>query len=173
MERIKLEQAPFVVEEPLGAQPKQPPKSNNTTHPKQSEMTDHSAHTFDEVPIMPDVHDLVTGALKAADIHGAISTTAAKKFFDAMSSAAQNPKSDEPEDTDTIVDAEPPSKREKRLRDRIVAIQREGYNKSPESQERIRRRGKELWKIFHKGVDEMTENELQQVLAMEPLWRVA
>lgn len=125
---------------------------------------------------MPNVHDLVTGALKAADIHGAISTTAAKKFFDAMSSAAQNPKADEPEDADTIIDAEPPSKREKRLRDRIVAIQREGWlrdNKSPEAQERIKRRANKLWKIFHKGIDEMTENELQQVLAMESLWRVS
>jgi superfamily II DNA or RNA helicase len=84
MKRIKLEQAPFVVDEPMGTPPKQPPKSQSTTTPKQSEVTGRSAHTFDDVPVVPDVYNLVTDALKEADIHGAISTTAAKRFFDAM-----------------------------------------------------------------------------------------
>lgn len=170
MQRIKLEQAPFVVEEPLGVPPKTPPKSQSKTHPKQSEMTERSAHTLDETPIMPDVHELVTKALKLADIHGAISTTSAKKFFDAMSAPAPMP---EEKDDDVIIDVEPPSKREDKLRADIVRMQREGYDKSPESQERIKRRGAEIWKIFHKGVHAMTEKELEQVLAMESVWRVS
>ena len=172
MKRIKLEQAPFIVDEPMDTPPKTPPKSKSTTTPKQSEVTDRSAHTFDDAPVVPDDFDAVNDALKQADIHGAISTTAAKKFFDVMTSTAQNPKPQPEADTDTIIDVEPPSKREGKLRKEIVGLQREGYDKSPESQERIKRRGKEIWKIFHKGVDEMTENELRQVLALQSLWRV-
>jgi len=170
MEQIKAEQAPFVVEEVPGPPPP-PPGSKSTTRAKQSKLTDRSAHTFGEPPVVPNVHDIVTDALKQAEIHGAISTTSAKKFFDAMSSAAQKPSASQAE-ADVIDDVEPPSQRERRLRDRISDLQRQGYDKTPEAQARIKRRGQAMWKMFHKGVGEMTERELIAVLDARLLWMV-
>ena len=173
MAEIKAEQAPFVKEVMTGPPPP-PPTKHTKTRALQSSLTDHWAHTFEFDPVEPDDHGQVTNALKAADIHGAISVTAAKKFFDEMT--APKSATDEFKLEDFKLPEQevvPPTKREKRLREQIVELQREGYSPAnPYSSARIERRGKAVWNIFKKRLEELTEAELQAVLKQRTVWMV-
>jgi hypothetical protein len=167
MEEIKRGQAPFVIDPKEGLPGPDGPKQK--TWAKGSDMTDRSAHTFDEAPIEATTHLTVTNAMKLAEIFGAISTTAARKFFAAMSSGHTPP----PEQDFSTDDLQTPSKREKDLRDKIVAAQREGYQADPETQSRIVRRGRAIWSMFHKRLEEMTEDELKAVWEHRSGWMVS
>jgi superfamily II DNA or RNA helicase len=171
MAEIKAEQAPFVKETMEGLPPP-PPSSSTKTRARQSALTDSWSHTFDDAPVAPDQHGQLTSALKAADIHGAISISSAKKFFEEMS----GPK---PElfTKDNLAlrehDVATPTRREKAKRKRITEKQKEGYKPTdPASHARIERRGKAIWKIFHKRLEELTEAELDAVLAQQSIWMV-
>lgn len=169
MAEMKAEQAPFVDESLGPPPPPPPPPPNGKLHPRQSTMTDPAAATFNDPPIDGDEHRHFTAAMKAAAIHGAIPITAAKNFVDAMKAQAASgfapPPPDQHED-----DVMPPSKREQKLRDQIVAAQRAGYRGDAETTEMIARRGKAMWRMFHKSLDELTETQLQAVLDNQDIW---
>jgi hypothetical protein len=170
MAEIKTEQAPFVTDN-LNVAPPGPGGSGGgptRVRPRESSITDRTAHTFNDPPIEGDVHDQLTTALKAADIHGAISTTAAHRFFEAMT--GQRPPEAAAEQS-IVEDVEPPSKREEKIRHKIRKLQRSGYNRhDPETSKRIELRGKAMWKIFNKRLEELTEPQLQTVLEMRTIW---
>ncbi len=172
MAEIKAEQAPFVRD--VNAGPSSPPKSNDKLRARESDMTEGMAATFTDLPIEGDRHRQINDALRLADIHGAISTTAAQKFFDAMSQHPQSSTQSQQENVNNQqADVEPPSKREKKLRDMIVAAQREGYKPyDPLTRERVDRRGQAMWKMFRKHLKELTEAELQAVWDNRATWMV-
>lgn len=172
MAEMKAEQAPFVIDEtspPLSPTP--PGPDGSKLRARQSSMTDRAAETFSDPPIEGDEYRQLAYAMKAAEIQGAIPISAAQKFFDAMmskNSAAQ----------DEVEDVLEPRKREKKLRDDIVRLQREGYYKTdPEDvrkavSARIERRGKAMWQIFRKRLEDMTEAELKAIWERRAYWAV-
>jgi superfamily II DNA or RNA helicase len=169
MAKIKAEQAPFV-RDSVPLPPPPPPPSGNKMRAVQSELTSASAHTFDTAAIMADEHHQLNEALKVAEIHGAISTTAAQRFFEAMKAERVKPQINEATNVEDVV---PPTKREKKLREQIVRLQRAGYRRNdPETAERIERRGKAIWQIFQKRLEELTEEQLQSVWNNRKYWMV-
>lgn len=169
MAEIKADQAPFVVETPLpGPTPPSGGQGGNKVHARESAMTNGSAYAFDGDFIEPPDYDHLTDAMKSAGIHGGISKTQAKKFFEEMSAPRPAPQAapQQPE-----ADLDPPRVREKRLRDQIKKLHHRGYDsKDPVAKDLPRRRGLAMWKIFQKGVEDMTEQELQYVVAHPELW---
>lgn len=174
MAEIKAEQAPFV-KDTIPGPPPPPPTDPTKTRARKSSLTESWAHTFEDMPVAPDQHGQLATALKTADIYGAISITAAKKFFEEMSASKPQPSDAFTKENLAMSehDVAIPTKRLKTLRKQIVDLQREGYKPTnPDAQGRIERRGKELWKIFHKRLDELTEAELQAVLQQRMIWMV-
>jgi superfamily II DNA or RNA helicase len=169
MAEMQAEQAPFVKEAACTTPP--PPKVDTKMRPGQSEMTDSTAHTFDEAPIKPVDHKVINEALKSADILGAIPTTAGLKFFEAMK-AAQSAQSVSPTGQTAVKeDVEPPSKREKKLRNKISEFQRRGYDPNDSATtERIRNRGNVMWRQFGKHLDQCTEEEMKAIWNNRNYW---
>jgi superfamily II DNA or RNA helicase len=171
MAEIKAEQAPFVTDD-LNIGPPGPGGGGGgptRVRPRESSLTESTAATFNDPPITGGTHEQLTTALKLADIHGAISTTAAQRFFEAMT-GQQSPEI-APEQLAVVEDIEPPSKREDKLRKQISKLHRSGYNPhDPETSKRIELRGKAMWKIFNKRLEELTEPQLQTVFEMRHIW---
>jgi superfamily II DNA or RNA helicase len=172
MAEMKAEQAPYVKEAMSPPPPPPPPPNGSKLRARQSAMTDRTAETFNDPPVEGDEHRQLTDAMMAAEIHGAIPISAAQKFFAAMMSPDS---ATQPEAEDVLE----PRKREKKLRDQIVGLQREGYYKDLPAEikkkisERIERRGKAMWKMFHKSLDELTEAELKAVWDRRAFWAVS
>jgi hypothetical protein len=132
-------------------------------------MTNGAAHTLDDAPVESPDHEQTVDAMRRADIYGAISTIQAQKLYEEMSrqSTAPPPKDLQPPPDDV----DPPLVREKRLRDDIKDMHRKGYSPAdPKTQEIIHRRGKAMWHIFKKSVEDMTEQELQYVAHHPEMW---
>jgi len=170
MAEIKADQAPFVEETIPGDGPGG--SNGSKTRPRESAMTNASAHTLDETPIMSPNYDHTTQAMRLAEIDGAISTTQAHKFFEVMlnkqHTASQSGQQQQSNAAPTI---DPPRVREQRLRDRIKKMQRAGYEKEDSLTHDIpERRGRAMWKIFRKRVDDMSERELEFIVNHPEQW---
>jgi hypothetical protein len=165
MAEIKADQAPFV-EETIPGTKTGGGIGGTKTRPRESSMTEASAHTLDETPVMSPNYEQTTQAMRLAEIDGAISTTQAHKFFEEMLNGHNVATGQQPSAT-----IDPPRVREKRLRDQIKKMQREGYRaEEPLTHDLPARRGSAMWKLFRKGVDDMTERELQFVVNHPEQW---
>jgi superfamily II DNA or RNA helicase len=174
MQEMNAEQAPFVaeVQDGNGGGGGEP---TSKLQPQQSKLTSHTTQSMDGSSIEPDMHQRILDAMDAVDIRGAISMSDAQKFLEAVVSTSVQPVPTaadiEPNAANKPKSKEPPRRREKKLRDQIVGLQRGGYVKGDlESQERIVRRGKAIWKIFGKKLEELTEAQLQKVLEYQRYW---
>jgi superfamily II DNA or RNA helicase len=166
MAEIKADQAPFVEETIPGTGPGG--GDGSKTRPRESVMTNASAHTLDEIPIMSPNYEHTTQAMRLAEIDGAISTTQAHKFFEEM---LNNRQATGQQSSTPAASIDPPRIREKRLRDRIKKMQREGYqSEDPMTHDLPERRGKAMWKIFRKRVDDMSEEELEFIVNHPEQW---
>jgi len=162
MEEINAAQEPYVVERT--GDPPEPPDTKTKLNAIDSEMTKGSAYTFDQPPIRDNEYIKINRALEKAGLIGGWPHDRAKQFFDEMQSTDTEA---ETMDEETLR----PSEREAALRDKIETLKRSGYNPNdPASVERIRERGRAIYRIFKKPVDAMTESELKTVYNLRDQW---
>jgi superfamily II DNA or RNA helicase len=149
-------------EDPVGGEPGEPKKHLRALD---SSMGDASNHTFDSTPIDGDKYRQLKNALDKSGLYGYMSIDQAQQFAKAM----QDFKEDG--EVKTKAETKPASVREKDLRVQIENLKRTGYNKdNPESVIVIRERGKAIWRMFSKRVEDLTEPQLEAVWKDRDRW---
>jgi len=160
MQEIEEEQAPYV-HETLNPPPPPPPQQKNTFRPIESEMGAGSAYAFGGSPIDGDEHTNLYAAMRAADLYGELPIDKAKRFYEAMNNPAPTP---EPE-------VKPPSEREDDWKRLIEKYKRSDYRQGdPTSSAQLHRRGSAIWRMYKKGVEELTEPQLEAVWNARHVW---
>jgi hypothetical protein len=170
MEEIKEAQAPYVVET-VPTQGPPPPSVKNTFRPLESEIGAGSTYTFSGPPIVGDEHADLNAALRAAGLFGVLPIDDAKRLRDAMNNPAAAPQEEEAAPQEEEEDSDPPSVREKNLRSKIEAYKRSDYDPSdPTIRDRLQRRGRAIWAMFNKPIEEFTETQLEAVWDVREAW---
>jgi hypothetical protein len=174
MATIKRDQAPYVDEVLTGNG-----GSGGTTpvnsgfRPRESEIGKASAYTFTDPPVEGQDYEDVDAALKASGLFGALSTINGKKFADAL--RQQQSKAGAPINAtaaaQTAKAPQTPSQREAKLRKDISELQRSGYDPNDSTtSEVIRLRGRRFYKMFGKGLEDLSETQLQAVWNARATW---
>lgn len=168
MEEIRANQAPFV-DDQIRQSPAGGGGQGTRTRPIESGITNASTHTFDSPPVEDTDHNNIDAALRDAGLFGAIGVEPAKRFFDAMNAQKIRPQAQQQQ-----AEAEPimtPSQREARLRTVIESCKRTGYRRDdPAASDMIKERGRRIYRIFGKRVEDLTEQQLQAVYDSRHQW---
>lgn len=179
LEKIRAAQAPYVTEI-VPPPPPPPPPDRGRINPLNSNMTGASAFSFDSPPVENAEYALCNDVLEASHLKGAIPIDAAKRLFEELDRKRAQQQQQQQQRLSQTQTAPPqqqpfanvaPSRREKKLRDEIERIKRNGYNpKDPATQEIIRKRGNKIWRMFNKSVEDCTEVELTAILTNQNSW---